>query len=146
MNDCVINAGAPHRSISLELSVDHQAMATIGGDGVIVATATGSTAYNLAAHGPVLMPELDGLIVNPLNPHSLSYRPVVLGGNMRVDIQPKRVNKGTDVVFDGQKTVPLKMDMRVSIVGAGVALIVNDPTLPPWGNFVQRFGWLQAAK
>lgn len=143
LNDCVINAGAPHRSIVLEIQLHGQSVATITGDGLIVSTATGSTAYNLSAHGPLLMPEMDGFIVNPLNPHSLSYRPVVIDSRLHVDIHPQRINPGTDVVFDGQLTVPLLMHDRVSITRANAALIVSDPNLPPWQNIVAKFDWMR---
>ena len=94
-------------------------MGEFRGDGVILATPTGSTAYSMAAGGPIVNPEMEALIFTPICPFSLSYRPVVLPGQERVFIHVSPEQR-TDVILtvDGQVVVPLKPDDRVTVEGA----------------------------
>jgi NAD+ kinase len=107
LNDAVMTAGAPFRMIEVDLGIDTPNGIRYFGDGVIVSTASGSTAYNVSAGGPILWPSVDGICITPLCPHSLSFRPVVVGANSRIIATMKRVNRGTTLVCDGQDTCDL---------------------------------------
>jgi len=81
VNDVVIAAGEPFRMIELKMAVGGQALAGCTGDGVIVSTPTGSTAHNLSAGGPILSGDLAAIVITPICPHSLSFRPIVISAN-----------------------------------------------------------------
>ena len=100
LNDAVVKSTVA-RLIGFELCVNGQHVVEYQADGVIVATPTGSTAYSLAAGGPVLMPSVDAILLTPICPHSLTHRPLVVGGDARISV---RLNSGADGVLsvDGQ--------------------------------------------
>ncbi len=106
LNDAVINKGALARIIDLEISINSQPMLVTRADGLIISTPTGSTAYSLAAGGPILYPTLDAILIAPICPHALSNRPVVIPNNDVVQIALRR---GNDVMLtvDGQVGMPL---------------------------------------
>jgi NAD+ kinase len=114
LNDAVINKGALARIIELEVSVNSQPVLFTRADGLIVSTPTGSTAYSLAAGGPILYPTLDAVIIAPICPHTLSNRPVVIPDTLPVTICLRR---GTEVMLtvDGQVGTPLKPQDCLSI-------------------------------
>jgi NAD+ kinase len=107
LNDAVINKGALARIIELEVSVNSQPVLFTRADGLIVSTPTGSTAYSLAAGGPILYPTLDAFIIAPICPHTLTNRPVVIPDRDEVEIY---LRHGTDVMLtvDGQVGMPLQ--------------------------------------
>src|SRR4029077_4549436 len=78
LNDCVIRCGDQARAISLRTISDEHFMADYFGDGLIVSTPTGSTAYNLAASGPIVDPSLNVLLISPICPHTLTQRPLII--------------------------------------------------------------------
>ena len=103
LNDVVLHPGMSVRMMEFELYVDGEFVYSQRSDGLIVATPTGSTAYALSAGGPLICPELDAIVCVPLNPHTLSSRPIVLHGDSEIDI---RVNSKHElhpsVTCDGQ--------------------------------------------
>jgi NAD+ kinase len=107
LNDAVINKGALARIIELEVRVNSQPVLFTRADGLIISTPTGSTAYSLAAGGPILYPTLDALIIAPICPHTLTNRPVVIPDRDAVDVCLRR---GSDVMLtvDGQVGMPLQ--------------------------------------
>ena len=119
LNDIVVTRGALARMIEIDVSVDGEFVSHVKADGLIVATATGSTAYNLSAGGPIVHPSAEAIVVNPLAPHALTNRPVVLPANVRIELRPT-VEPDTDpvVTFDGQYGVPLAPGDAVAIARA----------------------------
>jgi NAD+ kinase len=91
------------------VEVDDQLAATFRADGVIVATPTGSTAYSLAAGGPVLVPKVDALVVTPICPHQLTLRPMVLPGESRILVRIEGIPDQTFLTVDGQEAVQLRL-------------------------------------
>ena len=91
------------------VEIDQQFVATFRADGVIIATPTGSTAYNLAANGPIVMPTVDALIVNPICPHLLTIRPIVVPGDATVSIHVVGVPNEIYLTADGQEAVELHL-------------------------------------
>ncbi|HOP61734.1 MAG TPA: NAD(+)/NADH kinase [Spirochaetota bacterium] len=105
-NDAVITKGAFSRAIEIELQVDDMFLSRYKGDGLIIATATGSTAYSLSAGGPIIAPlDNDVCIVNPVCPHSLSIRPVVLPA--KSVIRARALSELTNLLLtiDGQEAI-----------------------------------------
>ncbi len=119
LNDIVVTRGPLSRMIEVDVSVDGLTVTHVKADGVIVATATGSTAYNLSAGGPILLPSVDAMVLTPIAPHALSNRPVVLPATATVVLKPA-IDPEENLVatFDGQFGVPLEPDDAVVITRA----------------------------
>jgi len=110
LNDVVFTKAALSRIIELSVSVSTGPMTKVKADGLIVGTATGSTAYSLAAGGPIVHPRVDALVLTPIAPHTLTHRPVVIPGSEVVDVRP-HPDAGADdvyVTYDGQFGYPLQ--------------------------------------
>jgi NAD+ kinase len=117
VNDVVITKAALSRIIDLSVFVGNQLVMKVRADGLIVATPTGSSAYNLAAGGPIVHPSVDALLLTPIAPHMLTNRPVVLKAASEVRVEP--IMNGTSeevfVTFDGQSGHPLQADDIIDI-------------------------------
>jgi len=127
LNDIVIKNGDIARVINLELYLEDKKVYTIKGDGMIISTPTGSTAYSLAVGGPVVMPNLSLMIVTPLNPHSLTTRPVIVEDIPVKIICPKA---GEEIILtaDGQvskKLVP-PVQVQIGIYNKKLKLVKSD--------------------
>jgi NAD+ kinase len=110
LNDVVFTKGALSRMIELSVAVDDAFVTRVKADGLIIANATGSTAYNLAAGGPILHPSVDALVLTPIAPHMLTNRPLVIPGSATVEVR-SHAEGGRDDVFvtyDGQSGYPVQ--------------------------------------
>lgn len=142
MNDAVITAGPPFRMIELHQSVDGNAGPVLNGDGVIVSTPGGSTAYNVSAGGPIVHPDIEAMIITPLAVHSLAFRPIVAPAEQRLTFNITRCNEGTTLVLDGQDTLPLRRDMSVVITRHGKrARLVTNPKTSYWKVLLNKMRW-----
>ncbi len=146
MNDLVITAGPPFRMIQLELSINPEADSTVGthfiGDGVIVSTPVGSTAYNLSAGGPIIAPDVDGLVITAICPQSLAFRPIVLNAQDRIVLRVHRANAGTSAVIDGQVAVPITAgsELTISAYPKRLRLMIN-PRTGYWKTLAKKMRW-----
>ena len=104
MNDVSLVRGASPRLVKLDASVDGEPLAMYSGDGVVVSTATGSTAYSLAAGGPIVYPTLDTLLVTPICPHALHFRPLLMPGTASLSLRIAEMDGEARVSADGQVT------------------------------------------
>jgi NAD+ kinase len=106
LNDVVVGKGSIARIIKLCLEIDDYYVAEISGDGLIISTPTGSTAYSLSAGGPIVTPHVKGIVVTPICPHSLTFRPLVIPDDSKVKVT---LIYGTEsfLTVDGQKVIPL---------------------------------------
>jgi len=146
VNDAVITAGAPFRMIELELTIglalNIPSAATFSGDGVIVATPSGSTAYNMGAGGPIVSPDLDALCVTPICPHSLAFRPIVVSASTGVSVRINYANEGTTLVIDGQLPQHVSAGELVVIRRHPCELIlVHNPDLSYWKMLAKKMHW-----
>lgn len=116
LNDVVVNHGASGRAVELELSLNDLAVASFLSDGVIVATATGSTAYSLSAGGPIMLPDADTFVINVICPHTLTFRPLVVKSTTRIAIRVVKCSVPLIVSSDGRDDVKLQAGDKVEIV------------------------------
>jgi len=107
LNDVVVAKGTIARMADFKVEIDQQFVATFRADGIIVATPTGSTAYNLAADGPIMMPSVNAMVVTPICPHLLTIRPIVVPGESTVTVHVVGVPNETYLTVDGQEAVEL---------------------------------------
>ena len=147
INDVVITSGPPFKIIELKMSVDGQPLASCISDGLIISTPTGSTAYNLSAGGPILSPKMEAIVITPLCPHSLSFRPIVINADSMVEVVGVRVNEGTTVSIDGQVSRKLSSDDVVRIERhKGDFLVVNNPLRTQWDTLATKLSWAEKPK
>jgi NAD+ kinase len=115
LNDIVVHGAGFSRMIAIRTEVDGQLIREYSGDGVILATPTGSTAYSLAAGGPLLLPTMQAIILTPLCPHSLSIRPIVLDADSTITLEVVRKKSNCMVTVDGQVGVELTERQHVEV-------------------------------
>lgn len=116
VNDAVLHKSGFARLITLRLWADDEEVGHYSADGIIIATATGSTAYSLSAGGPIVVPTMDGLVATPISPHTLAVRPVVFPGSTRLTVE---LMSGVDelaLTVDGQSGCRLNVGDRVDVV------------------------------
>jgi len=113
LNDVVLSKGAIARMGEFTIELDGQFVARFRADGVIVSTPTGSTAYSLAADGPILFPSVDAMVVTAICPHLLTIRPIVVPGGSEICVMVDSVPHETYLTVDGQEAVELLLGDRV---------------------------------
>jgi NAD+ kinase len=144
VNDVVISAGEPFNMIEFKIEVNGQPLTSCFGDGVILSTPTGSTAYNLSAGGPILTANLSAIVITPVSPHSLSFRPIVIDAESRVQIYPLRVNENTTLLLDGHKQLTLTVEDKVVVEKhEGRFLVVSNPTRTQWDTLADKLKWAE---
>lgn len=154
LNECVVTAGPPYRMISLAISIDGTEGPSVTGDGLIVSTPTGSTAYNVSAGGPILHPEMDAHVITPIAAHSLAFRPVVVPARSRIEIEMLRVNRlagsaggdqamaGTALTLDGQISAALLEGDRIVISRDPRPVpFVRNPLGSYWATLIDKLHW-----
>jgi NAD+ kinase len=116
LNDAVITKTARSRMIDLSVYVGDEFVTRVKADGLIIATPTGSTAYNLAAGGPIVQPTVDALLLTPIAPHTLTNRPVVIPSTSPVRVQPNMEERDeVFLTFDGQQGFQLQAGDEVTV-------------------------------
>ena len=147
VNDAVVTAGPPFRMIELALMLDGEHGPEFQGDGIIVATPVGSTAYNASAGGPIVHPDVEAIVVTPSAAHSLAFRPVVVPAHQDVSARVVRANEGTTLVLDGHINVPLQVgDTVVAGRHHAMARIVARAASSYWDTLVDKMRWAEGPR
>jgi len=144
LNDVVFTKGALSRMIELSVSVSGRFVTRVKADGLIIASATGSTAYNLAAGGPIVHPSVDALVLTPIAPHTLTNRPVVIPGDAEVEVHPEAPDGSEDVfvTYDGQYGYPVhKGDVIRVKKAAQVLRLVKAPSRGYFELLREKLKW-----
>ena len=115
LNDAVVNKTALARIVELEVTIDGNFVSRYRADGLIAATPTGSTAYSLASGGPIVLPEVEAIVLSPISPHSLANRPLVLPGEARIRVRLLSEDQDIVLTLDGQEGIPVHPGEAVSI-------------------------------
>jgi NAD+ kinase len=142
INDVCAIAGEPFRMIDMEVRINSQILARISGDGLVLSTPTGSTAYNMSLGGPILLPHVKGVVVCPIAPHSLAFRPIVVACDWEIAVRMLKVNSGTRLLVDGQLSTPLAEGDVVELRRYERDFrLVRNPAVAPWDTLVTKLGW-----
>jgi len=142
VNDAVINRGAFARMVELRTSIDGAEVIRFRADGLIVATPTGSTAYNLAANGPILMPAMEALVISPICPHTLTQRPLVVSDRSKISIQVMESQGELLLSLDGQTSSPLQTGDRVEVErGKTRTWLVRNPEVDFFEILREKLRW-----
>lgn len=141
LNDIVIKNGCRARVIQLRVSINGEFVYNLKGDGLIISTPTGSTAYSLAAGGPVSEPGLEIIILTPLNPHSLSFRPTLLSSDTFLEIEA--LSSGNEIILtaDGQVSIPVNQGGVVSLRVASKRLKIAKPEKGFFSVLSEKMNW-----
>lgn len=128
LNEVVILPHQPPHMIEFEIYVNQEFICSQHGDGLIIATPTGSTAYALSGGGPILHPQLDAIVLVPMFPHTLSHRPIVIDGKSHVEVKMSPKNKYASLVScDGRTCIPVSNDSSITIVKNTLPLQLIHP-------------------
>jgi NAD+ kinase len=139
-NDIVLTRPSIAKMISIETYVDGRSFNTYYGDGVVISTPTGSTAYNLSAGGPVLFPLTQVFALTPICPHSLTQRPVVLPGHFEIEM--KTPDPSALVIIDGQDLVEISDSDTVHIkLASGAAHLIHRKEFNYFEVLKEKLGW-----
>jgi len=144
LNDVVINKGAKARMIELGLAVNGNDVATLRADGLIVATPTGSTAYSLSAGGPIIQPKVPAIVLTPICPHTLTFRPCVISSDASVRIALLTKGERVFLTLDGQRGGRMEDGESVAIKRAEAVLeLVTSPQRRYFGLLREKLGWAE---
>jgi len=141
LNDVVINKGALARMIQCAIWIDNKEIATLRADGLIISTPTGSTAYSLAAGGPIIQPFIPAIIIAPICPHTLSFRPMVISSDSRIKLQ---LLTGEEVylTLDGQRGDSLAENDEVEVKRSDLELcLISSPKRNYFDLVQEKLGW-----
>jgi NAD+ kinase len=144
LNEAVVGKGAQGRLIEFELSIDGEFVYALRADGVIVATPTGSTAYAMSAQGPILHPAVPALALVPLNPHTLSARPVSVADTSRIEISLVRAVDAR-AHFDGFALTDMQEGDRLTLKrSADTVRFVHPPGYRYFATLREKLGWSES--
>jgi len=141
LNEVVVSQGVLCRLISLKAKVDGRKLANYKADGLMVATPTGSTAYNISAGGPIVHPSLNAMILTPISPHSFSQKPIVIPDDKKVEIVVDSDYDSMNLTVDGQKNVPVKMGDLIKVRRGPTVEFLRLPTESYFQNLRKKLGW-----
>lgn len=127
LNDAVINTSALARMIEVDCSIDGRYVTFYRADGLIVSTSTGSTAYNMSAGGPILMPSLGAFVLNPICPHTLSNRPLVVPDTVAIELALRPTAEPVTLTVDGQIGINLAIHDRIRLRKSAATFNVITP-------------------
>jgi NAD+ kinase len=142
VNEVAIKRDNLARIIEIDMRADGDYVTTFRGDGVIVATPTGSTAYSLSAGGPILYPTLNAMLITPVCPHTLTMRPLVLKGETCLTVSLKTESENVMVIFDGQEGIELRIGDLIEITRSPYdLLILRDPKKSYFETLREKLKW-----
>ncbi|MCK4645968.1 MAG: NAD(+)/NADH kinase [Candidatus Aminicenantes bacterium] len=142
LNDVVLNKGALARMIQCRIWIDEKEIATLRSDGLIISTPTGSTAYSLAAGGPIIQPYIPAIIISPICPHTLSFRPMVISSSSRVKVKLLTSGEEVYLTLDGQRGDVLEKGDEVEVKQSDFELcLISSPKRNYFELLQEKLGW-----
>ena len=142
LNDVVITRGNLSRILNLETTVNGRYLTTFRADGIIIATPTGSTAYSLSAGGPIVFPEQDSFVINPICPFTLTNRPIIIPNNADIKVIMWTRGEGATVTLDGQVSYTMKSGDSLEIRKSPyVTNLISSPHRDYMEILRTKLGW-----
>ncbi|HXW14730.1 MAG TPA: NAD(+)/NADH kinase [Terriglobia bacterium] len=138
LNDVVLNKGAIARILDFEVRVNGQKVSTYKSDGLIVSTPTGSTAYSLAAGGPIVTPSVEAFLVTPICAHTLTHRPLVLPNSVKIEVTVKSLREAAYLTVDGQVGIAAHSEDLVRMRKADSYVELVRPPSTPYFEILQK--------
>lgn len=144
LNEITVTRGSLSRIISVRLSLNNRIISTYRGDGIIVSTPTGSTGYSLSSGGPILEPQINAVIINPICPHTLAARPMVISPDQTITLEIKGLEGRAFLSVDGQKGQSLKEGQKIVIKKRKNGLIlVKAGEEDFYSRLVRKLSWVR---
>jgi NAD+ kinase len=145
LNDAVINKGALARIIDLHTTIDGKFLTHYRGDGLIIATPTGSTAYNISAGGPIIFPTAQAMILTPICPFALTNRPIILPGHVTIQVEISGPSTDVTLTLDGQVGCLVQESDQITVTAAATPLrIIKAPDVDHFEILRSKLKWGQA--
>ena len=142
LNDVVVSKGTLARMIELKISIQGQFVTNLRGDGLIVSTPTGSTAYSLSAGGPIINPAVHSLILTPICPHTLTHRPLIVPDDSVIDVTLTSKDEGAMATLDGQVGVALTQGDSVVVKATDFRTkLIRFPETNYYGVLREKLKW-----
>lgn len=146
LNDVVVSRGGSSKLVKVSVAIDDEVLTEYNADGLIVATPTGSTAYSLAAGGPIVMPQSGVFVITPISPHVLTNRSVIVGDGSQITVRPTRPDQALSLSVDGDDPFTLEMGDTLHISKSEAVLpLVMLPELPFSEVLRQKLKWSGSA-
>ena len=140
LNDIVVQQSGSGRMLSVTIHVDGEYLSSFAADGIIISTPTGSTAYSLAAYGPILYPTLEAIIINFICPHALGARPMVISKDSEIEMELR--SSEAILVADGQEKISVKLGNKISIRKAPYTInLIKSGTRSFYGILRTKLRW-----
>jgi NAD+ kinase len=144
LNDVVVTKGAEARMIELAIGVDGRDVATLKADGLIISTPTGSTAYSLSAGGPILHPQVPAIILTPICPHTLSFRPMAVPATSAISVRLLTGGEEVHLTLDGQRGGVFVLNDIVEVRKAPFELqLIASPRRKYYDLVKEKLGWAE---
>ncbi|HOJ26096.1 MAG TPA: NAD(+)/NADH kinase [Candidatus Saccharicenans sp.] len=144
LNDVVLNKGALARMIELQISINGQEVTRLKGDGIILSSPTGSTAYSLAAGGPIVHPAVETIILTPICPHTLSFRPLLIPAVSNIKLKLLTPQEPVYITIDGQRGQALDKDEIIEVKKSALELkLVTSPWRSYYNLVKEKLGWAE---
>lgn len=144
LNDVVISKGGTARVITVQATIDDDSLASIVGDGLIISTPTGSTAYSLATGGPIVMPSADVIVISPISPHTLTVRPIVVPADSIIELHGTTEDGSVIVMADGFTLVQNVTDVAIRVCKGDKSLkLIKQPDASYFDTLRRKLSWAQ---
>ena len=142
LNEIVLAAGYPFGMLEVPLAVDGHEVARFAGDGLILSTPIGSTGHNLSAGGPILMQSLSALVITPICPHTMTWRPLVESAERRFTLRCSNASEGTTLIIDGHFQLPVTRNQQLDVTRAPQDfLLVRHPRRNSYHTLTEKLHW-----
>lgn len=142
LNDVVVSKGVHTRMIEIQIRIDSQFVTNLRGDGLIVSTPTGSTAYSLSAGGPIVHPSVDAITLTPICPHTLSHRPLLIPSSGHLEARLIGREEGAITTFDGQDSITINQGDVIAIrASAHRAQLIRFPDRTYFDVLRRKLRW-----
>ncbi|MFC2157317.1 NAD(+)/NADH kinase [Acidobacteriota bacterium] len=142
LNDVVINKGALARMIQCALLIDGLEIARLRSDGLIISTPTGSTAYSLAAGGPIVHPHIPAVVIAPICPHTLTFRPMVISSDSEICVQLLTEDEEVHFTLDGQRGGRMSQNETIAVKrSVHKLMLISSPKRNYFDLLHEKLGW-----